>query len=46
MPSMKKSGPSNVNLHTAAMISAASVADKVSPSTDSLASTRKVLIAN
>lgn len=46
MLSMKKSGPSNVNLQTAAIISAISVTDEVSPSTDSLASTRKVLMAN
>jgi hypothetical protein len=31
MPSIKKSGPSNVNLQTAAIISAASAAGKFSP---------------
>jgi hypothetical protein len=39
---MKNSGPSKVNLQTAAMISATSVTDEFSPNTDSWASTLKV----
>lgn len=46
MPSMKKSGPSNVNLQTAAIISAASAAGKLSPSIASEARMFKVEIAS